>query len=96
MLIKIKDVARQKAVELGIHPDAAAFACLGIGKCIQEKLATVDLYNTEEDYTEEELKKLNLTFHIYKFGKIAVKYPHYKKVRKILKDAKSRKNNTRV
>lgn len=97
IITKIKDVAREKAVELGIDPDVAAFACLGIGKCIQEKMASVNLYDEpKENYTEEELDKLSLKFNLYKLGRLVVTYPHYKHVRKYFKDVKNRKNNTSV
>ncbi|MBQ9254857.1 MAG: hypothetical protein IJ180_11340 [Bacteroidales bacterium] len=96
MTIKIKDIAKEKAVALGINPKAAVFACLGIGKCIQEKMSTLDMYDDIEDYTKDELIKQNLKFNLYKMGCIKVSYPHYKKIRKIFKDVKNRKDNPGV
>lgn len=95
-MIKLKDIAVEKAVELGVSPKAAAFAALGIGKCIQEKMKSVNLYDDYNDITPEELDSLCLHFNLYRFGRIQVKYPHFKLLKKRINNVKNRKDNTSV
>lgn len=94
-MIRVRDIAKEKAVELGINPKAAAFACFGIGECIREKLKEANL-GKELIQTEEELKEKGFLFNLHMMGKISVNYNNYKTIKNKINNAKSRKNNSRI
>lgn len=94
-MIKIKDIAIEKAVELGINPKAAAYACYSIGECIRHALRKVDLSEGPLK-TPEELKDVGFSFNLHMMGKIQANYIYYKTIKEKIDNAKSRKNNTSI
>lgn len=91
--MKVDESIKRVAEELDVPYDVCRLAYLSVWKFIREKVKELPL---SEDLSEEEFKQLRPNFNLPSFGKFAVTWRRYQKIKnkfKYIKTLKQKQEN---